>query len=170
MLSDIPTFKYISTVVPNWAPHSPPPPGGVPESAVFSHQDHVAGSVLDDSKQAQDDCDDVKEVDHDGGPLVAQEIEHLPLQGSYLQGQKQGEEISFFFFLFWFVGNWRPSFSVLSWGVNRRGGDQGGRVGIKGGAEQSGSDPLLWRLLRWAVTVFPINLRLSLVFTKRYFL
>lgn len=55
---------------------------------MFSHQDHVAGSVLDDSKQAQDDCDDVKEVDHDGGPLVAQEIEHLPLQGSYLQGQR----------------------------------------------------------------------------------
>lgn len=55
---------------------------------MFSHQDHVAGSVLNDSKQAQDDSDDVEEVDHDGGPLVAQEVEHLPLQGSYLQGQR----------------------------------------------------------------------------------
>lgn len=105
MLSDIPTFKYISTVVPSWAPHFTPPPGGVPESAEppgFSHQDHVAGSVLNDSKQAQDDSDDVEEVDHDGGPLVAQEIEHLPLQGSYLQGQRGRNRVrksALFFFL-----------------------------------------------------------------------
>ncbi|TNN73282.1 hypothetical protein EYF80_016445 [Liparis tanakae] len=50
-----------------------------------------AGSVLDDTKQAQDDRDDVEEVDHDGSPLVAEEVKHLPLQHSDLEGSTGAE-------------------------------------------------------------------------------
>lgn len=52
----------------------------------FPHQYNVAWSVLGDTKQAQDDHNDVEEVDHDGSPLVAQEVKHLPLQRTDLQG------------------------------------------------------------------------------------
>lgn len=56
------------------------------EKPQFPHQYNVAWSVLDDTKQAQDDYNDVEEVDHDGSPLVAQEVKHLPLQRTDLQG------------------------------------------------------------------------------------
>lgn len=55
-------------------------------SSEENHHYNITRSVLDDTKQAQDDHDDVKEVDHDGGPLVAEEVKHLPLQRSYLGG------------------------------------------------------------------------------------
>lgn len=44
-----------------------------------THHHDVAGSVLDGAEQPEDDDDDVQEVGEDGGPLVAQEVEHLPL-------------------------------------------------------------------------------------------
>lgn len=57
----------------------------------FPHHHQVAWSVLDDTKQAQDDRDDVEEVDHDGSPLVAEEVKHLPLQHSDLEGSTGAE-------------------------------------------------------------------------------
>lgn len=51
-----------------------------------SHHRHITESVLDHSKQAQDNHGDVKEVDDDESPLVSQEVKHLLLQGCYLVG------------------------------------------------------------------------------------
>lgn len=56
------------------------------EKLLFYH-DNVTRSVLDGTKQAQDDHDDVKKVDHDGSPLVSEEVKHLPLHSSDLEGQ-----------------------------------------------------------------------------------
>lgn len=44
-----------------------------------THHHDVAGSVLDGAEQPQDDDDDVQEVGQDRGPLVSQEVKHLPL-------------------------------------------------------------------------------------------
>lgn len=43
------------------------------------YQYDVAGPVLDDTKQTEDDHNDVEEVDDDRSPLEAQEVKHLPL-------------------------------------------------------------------------------------------
>lgn len=60
-----------------------------------SYHYNITRSVLDDTEQAQDDHNDVKEVDHDGSPLVAKEVEHLPLQRSYLGwGVNRGRNMS----------------------------------------------------------------------------
>lgn len=80
------------------------------EKPEFPHQYDVPWSVLDDTKQAQDDHNDVEEVDHDGSPLVAQEVKHLPLQCTDLQEStgirkqslfmiNRSHSLSFFFFL-----------------------------------------------------------------------
>lgn len=58
----------------------------------FPHHDNVARPVLDDAKQAQDDHDDVEEVDHDGRPLVAEEVKHLPLQRCDLLGSRNSSD------------------------------------------------------------------------------
>lgn len=50
----------------------------------FLYQYNVAWCVLDDTKEAQDDHNDVEEVDDDRSPLVAQEVKHLPLRSSDL--------------------------------------------------------------------------------------
>lgn len=65
------------------------------EKPEFPHQYNVAWSVLDDTEQAQDDHDDVEEVDHDGSPLVAQEVKHLPLQRSDLRGEQEFKKTEF---------------------------------------------------------------------------
>lgn len=44
-----------------------------------THHHDVARSVLDGAEQPQDNDDDVQEVGQDRGPLVSQEVEHLPL-------------------------------------------------------------------------------------------
>lgn len=44
-----------------------------------TYHHYVARSILDSAKEAEDNDDDVEEVGQDGGPLVAQEIKHLPL-------------------------------------------------------------------------------------------
>lgn len=48
------------------------------------YQYNVTCLVLDDTKQAKDDHDDVEEVDDDRSPLEAQEVKHLPLSCSDL--------------------------------------------------------------------------------------
>lgn len=48
------------------------------------YQYNVASSVLDDTKQAEYDHNDVEEVDEDWSPLEAQEVKHLPLRRSDL--------------------------------------------------------------------------------------
>ena len=58
------------------------------ENSALYHN-NILWSVLDGTKQAQDDHDDVKEVDHDGSPLVAQEVKHLLLHGCYLERQQK---------------------------------------------------------------------------------
>lgn len=44
---------------------------------MVSYHHDVAGPILDGSKEAEDDDDDVEEVSEDGGPLVAQEVKDL---------------------------------------------------------------------------------------------
>lgn len=48
------------------------------------YQYDVACPVLEDTKQTQDDHNDVEEVDDDWSPLEAQEVKHLPLRCSDL--------------------------------------------------------------------------------------
>lgn len=48
------------------------------QSNVTYHH-YVARSILNGPKQAKDDNDDVEEVGKNRGPLVSQEIKHLPL-------------------------------------------------------------------------------------------
>lgn len=45
----------------------------------LTHHHDVARPVLDGAEEPQDDDDDVQEVGEDWSPLVAQEVEHLPL-------------------------------------------------------------------------------------------
>lgn len=56
------------------------------------YHDNVARPVLDGTEQAQDDHDDVKEVDHDGSPLVSEKIKHLPLYSGDLEGQHEEKQ------------------------------------------------------------------------------
>lgn len=49
-----------------------------------TYQDEIPGPILHGAKDAQDDSHDMQEVGQDGSPLVAQEIEDLPLEGSHL--------------------------------------------------------------------------------------
>lgn len=49
-----------------------------------THPGDVSGPELNGAKQAEDDDDDVDEVGQDGSPLVAQEVDHLPLQHAHL--------------------------------------------------------------------------------------
>lgn len=49
-----------------------------------TYQDEIPGPILHGAKDAQDDSHDVQEVGQDGSPLVAQEIEDLPLECSHL--------------------------------------------------------------------------------------
>lgn len=46
---------------------------------MFTHHHDVARPILDGAEEAEDDDDDVEEVGEDRGPLVAQEVEDLPL-------------------------------------------------------------------------------------------
>lgn len=52
-----------------------------------SYQNEVPGAVLHCAEDAQDDGHDVQEVGEDGSPLVAQEVEDLPLQRGHLWGR-----------------------------------------------------------------------------------
>lgn len=56
---------------------------------VTLYHDYVAWVVLDGPKKSQNDHNDVEEVDHDGSPLVAQEVERLPLHCCYLSRQQK---------------------------------------------------------------------------------
>lgn len=49
-----------------------------------TYQDEVPGPILHGAKDTQDDSHDMQEVGQDGRPLVAQEIEDLPLECSHL--------------------------------------------------------------------------------------
>lgn len=48
--------------------------------ACKTHPADVSRPELDCAEQAEDDDDDVDEVGQDGSPLVAQEVDYLPLQ------------------------------------------------------------------------------------------
>lgn len=56
-----------------------PTRGKAQNKADITYHHYVARSVLNGAKQAKDNNDDVEEVGEDGGPLVSQEIEYLPL-------------------------------------------------------------------------------------------
>lgn len=45
-----------------------------------THPADVSWPELDGAKQAEDDNNDVDKVGQDGSPLVAQKVDHLPLQ------------------------------------------------------------------------------------------
>lgn len=49
-----------------------------------TYQDEVPGPILHGAKDAEDDSHDMQEVGQDRSPLVAQEIEDLPLECSHL--------------------------------------------------------------------------------------
>lgn len=52
---------------------------------------HISRSELYGAKKAQDDDDDVEEIGQNGSPLVAEEIDHLPLQhGDQLHSTDEG--------------------------------------------------------------------------------
>ncbi len=51
----------------------------------MDYGDEVAASVLVAAEEADDDRHDVQEVGGDGQPLVAQQVEHLPLHRRDLQ-------------------------------------------------------------------------------------
>lgn len=62
------------------------PAAGGPAQGTYQH--NITRPVLDGAEEPQDDHDNVGERGQDGCPLVAQEVEHLALQGSDLgQGQ-----------------------------------------------------------------------------------
>lgn len=44
---------------------------------VITYHHDVTRPILDSSKEAEDDDDDVEEVGKDGGPLVAQKVKNL---------------------------------------------------------------------------------------------
>lgn len=62
---------------------APPCPWGSAGARQTHHHDRVR-PVLDGPKEPQDDHDDMDKGGQDGRPLIAQEVEHLPLQDSDL--------------------------------------------------------------------------------------
>lgn len=56
----------------------------------YTHKDEVSEAKLHCAEHAQDDDHDVQEVGQDGGPLVAQEIKHLPLKSCHLGDRGRG--------------------------------------------------------------------------------
>lgn len=46
---------------------------------VITYHYNVTRPILDSSKEAEDDDDDVEEVGKDGGPLVTQKVKNLSL-------------------------------------------------------------------------------------------
>lgn len=56
---------------------------------VITYHHDVTWAILDSSKEAEDDDDDVEEVGKDGGPLVAQKVKNLSFQSQYLKKKEE---------------------------------------------------------------------------------
>lgn len=54
-----------------------------------TYPSHISRSELYGAKKAQDDDDDVEEIGQNGSPLVAEEIDHLPLQHGDLREKRR---------------------------------------------------------------------------------